>query len=327
MSSTTYNVLAGLIGALSLSTLAYAQAPAAAAPLDFSKMDVTPKKVADGFYVIDETPAHGGAISVLTGPDGVLMVDTGVAGLAARVEGEIRKLSAGKPIRYVINTHAHVDEIGGNELFARTGATLIGRDQMRYSMLHPRLPTSGGVAATGPGADGRDTRQARPPSVEAAPKITFKTEMTLHLNGQDIRLIAIPKAHTDSDAVIVLPGLDIVVVGDVLRASEYPSIGRPDGGSLPGMLAGLDALLALGGPNTKYVTSHGQIVGKAAVEAQKAMLITSRDRIAVMIKDGKTLDQVVAAKVVEGLGAKAEPGHLGPDAFARDVYNELKAAS
>ena len=320
MRSTTYNVLAGVIGALAAATMAHAQAPAATAPLDFSKMDVTPRKIAEGFYVIGETPAHGGAISVLTGPDGTVMVDTGVAGLGARVEAEIRKLSPAS-IRYVINTHAHVDEIGGNEQFAKAGATLIGRDQMRYSMLHPR------VAATGPGADGRDTRQARPPSVEAAPKITFKTEMTLHLNGQDIRLISIPKAHTDSDAVIVFQGLDIVVVGDVLRASEYPSIGRPDGGTLPGMLAGLDTLLSLGGPKTRYVTSHGQIVGKAAVEAQKAMLLTSRDRIAAMIKDGKTLEQVVAAKVVEGLGAKAEPGHLGPDAFARDVYNELKATS
>ena len=80
-----------------------------APPLDFARMDVTPKRIAEGFYVIDETPAHGGAISVLTGPDGTVIVDTGVPGLAAMVEAEIRKLSGGKPVRYVINTHAHVE--------------------------------------------------------------------------------------------------------------------------------------------------------------------------------------------------------------------------
>jgi glyoxylase-like metal-dependent hydrolase (beta-lactamase superfamily II) len=285
---------------------------------DFTKVDVTPRKIAENFYVIDETPVHGGAVSILTGPDGIMLVDTGVEGLAARVEAEIRRLSP-QPIRYVIGSHAHVDEIGGNVHFAQLGATLIGRDLMRSSILHPKIPAAGAVV------DGRQARQARAPSIAGAPTITFKTEMGLHFDGQDVRLLAIPRAHTDSDTIVIFPGLDIIVVGDVLRAHEYPSIGRPDGGSLAGMLDGLSLLISLAGPQTRFVTSHGQIVDRTAVSAQRDLLITTRDRIAARMAQGQSLDEILAAKVTEGLGAHAEPGHISADAFVRDVYNELKA--
>jgi hypothetical protein len=102
-------------------------------------------------------------------------------------------------------------------------------------------------------------------------------------------------------------------------------VNRPSGGTLPGMLAGLDKLLALAGPNTRLVTSHGQIVGREALIAQRTLLLTTRDRVTAMIAQGKTAEQVIAADVTKGLGAHAEPGHIGADAFVRDVYAELKA--
>jgi glyoxylase-like metal-dependent hydrolase (beta-lactamase superfamily II) len=296
-----------------------APAEAQPAPPDFAKVPLSARKIADNFpanfYVIDESPVHGGAISVLTGPDGALMVDTGVEGLAARVEAEIKRLTP-KPIRYVIGSHAHVDEIGGNEHFAALGAVLVGRDAMRQTILNPKPRDA---------SDGRQARQARAPSAEAAPTLTFKSEMGLHFDGQDIRLIAMPPAHTDNDSVVMFPALDIIVTGDVLRAGEYPSIGRPDGGTLPGMLEALSTLIAMAGPNTRLVTSHGQVVGRAALTAQRDLLSTTRDRVAALIGQGKSVDEVVAAKPAEGLGAHAEPGHISADAFVRDVYAELKA--
>jgi glyoxylase-like metal-dependent hydrolase (beta-lactamase superfamily II) len=210
-----------------------------------------------------------------------------------------------------------VDEIGGNEHFARTGAIFVGRDLTREAIVRPK-PVN---AAPG---DGRAARQARMPAPEAAPTITFANEMGLYINGQDVKLIAIPRAHTDNDAIIQFPALDIIVVGDVLRAGEYPSVNRPSGGTLPGMLAGLDKMLALAGPNTKLVTAHGQVVGREALIAQRTLLVTTRDRVAAMIKDGKTVEQAIAADLTKGLGATALPGHVGADAFVRDVYAELK---
>ena len=231
------------------------------------------------------------------------------------LEAEIRRITP-LPIRYVLVSHAHVDEIGGNARFAGLGATIVGRDATRKAMLYPTVRSTG---------DGRAARQARPADPAGAPRITFETEMALHFNGQDIRLISVGRAHTDNDTIVVIPGLDVVLTGDVLRAHEYPSINRPDGGTLEGMLEGLSRLIGLGGPRTRYVTSHGQVVDRSVVVAQRDMLLTSRDRIAALMAQGKTVEEVVAAKVTEGLGAVALPGHVGADAFTQDVYAELKS--
>jgi glyoxylase-like metal-dependent hydrolase (beta-lactamase superfamily II) len=275
---------------------------------------IHPRSVAPGFWVIDETPAHGGSISIFAGADGVLLVDTGVESWASSVATAIAGLGAG-PVRFVVNTHGHVDEIGGNAFFARRGARLIGRDDTRRSILE-RKPV-------GPASDGRTARQGGTFPPEAAPTIIFDHEMGLRFNGQDIRLIAMPAAHTDNDTIVRFAALDVIVVGDVLRAGEYPSINRHDGGTLDGMIAALDRLLALAGPRTLLVTSHGQVVHRDALVAQRMLLRTARDRVAAMIAEGRSVDEVLAAGVTAGLGARAQPGHISAEQFVRDLYAEL----
>jgi glyoxylase-like metal-dependent hydrolase (beta-lactamase superfamily II) len=289
---------------------------ALAQPVPPPPANLAPRLVVPGFWVIDETPAHGGSVSIFTGSDGVVLVDTGVESWAPAVAAAVARLSP-QPVHYVINTHAHVDEIAGNAFFAAKGARIVGQDGTRKTMLVRKPPA--------PGADGRTARQARTFPPEAAPSITFDHEMGLAFNGQDIRLIAVPRAHTDNDTLIHFPTLDVIVVGDVLRAGEFPSINRPDGGTLDGMIAGLDRILALAGPATWLVTSHGQVVHRAAAEAQRKLLLTSRDRAAALIAQGKTLDEVQAADITRDLGAEALPGHVSAQQFVRDLYNELKA--
>lgn len=293
---------------------------AAQAPPDFGKVQVKATRVTDNFHVIDESEVHGGSISVLTTRTGVVIVDSGVAPLAARVEAEIKRLSP-QPIRYVINTHAHVDEVDGNEHFGRLGATIVARDQVRETMVHPRQP-AGGAAL-----EGRQARQVRPPAPEAAaPRLTFGNTMMLHVDDQDIELISVPRAHTDGDALIYFHGPDVIVAGDVLRAHEFPSIGRADGGTLPGMLDALARLIGLAGPNTRIVTSHGSVVDRSVVIAQRDLLLKTRERVRALIAQNKGADEIVAANVTADLGAHALPGHIGADAFVRDVYAELQAA-
>lgn len=310
MSKVRVGTVAGLL-LVAISPLSSgAQAsPGAATP------DIKLIRLADNFHVIDESAAHGGSISVFTGEDGILMVDAGVAPLAAKAEAAIRQLSA-LPIRQLINTHVHVDETGGNEHFGKLGASIIARDEVRHGMLNPRPAASMTVQ--------RDARQVRPPAPRlAVPTLTFDRQMSLHINGQEIRLIAMPPAHTNGDTLIHFPGLDIIVAGDVLRAHEFPSINRPSGGTLPGMLDALGMLIGLTGPGTRIITSHGQIVDRSVAIAQRDFLLLARDRIAEQIAQGKNLEQVIAADVVADQGIKALPGHISSQNFVRDVFEEL----
>jgi len=277
--------------------------------------------VAPGLWVVDETPAHGGAVTIFGGSQGVLLVDTGVESWTPALAATIARIAPG-PVRIVITTHAHVDEIGGNAFFARAGAQLIGQEATRRAMIERKPPP--------PGADGRTARQARAFPPEAAPQTTFAGKagegaMDLPFNGQTVRLVAMPPAHTDNDTVVRFPRSDVIAVGDVLRAGEFPSINRADGGTLAGMVRALDRIIAMAGPKTWLITSHGQVVHREAAMAQRRLLLTARDRAARMIAAGRSLDEVLAADITRGLGAMAQPGHISAQQFVRDLYNELNA--
>jgi len=140
-----------------------------------------------------------------------------------------------------------------------------------------------------------------------------------------VRLVAMPPAHTDNDTVVRFPRSDVIAVGDVLRAGEFPSINRADGGTLAGMVRALDRIIAMAGPKTWLITSHGQVVHREAAMAQRRLLLTARDRAARMIAAGRSLDEVLAADITRGLGAMAQPGHISAQQFVRDLYNELNA--
>ena len=289
---------------LVLATLAIGAAspgPAQAAR-DPGTIAIETSRIADNFYTVYDTDDEfgGGTVSVLTGPDGILLVDTEIAPLSAKVEAAIRKLSP-LPVRYVINTHMHPDQTGGNEHFARLGATLIAREQVRDRMLHPRLLANGRPRAIAPPA--------------ALPTVTYANGMTLHFNGQDIQLIALPRAHTDGDTMICFPAQDIIVAGDAFRPIPYPSMNRPDGGTLQGTLDGLAALIGRAGPHTRIVTSHGPPVDRSVAIAQRDMILKVRDRVAALIAQGRSEDEVVAANVTGGRECACRAGPYDGRAF------------
>jgi glyoxylase-like metal-dependent hydrolase (beta-lactamase superfamily II) len=281
--------------------LAHAQAP------DFSKVEIKTTKVADNFYTLE---GQGGMIGVLAGPDGVFMVDTQFAPLTEKIAAAIKQITP-QPIKFIVNTHVHGDHTGGDVNFGKMGATIISREELRYRLAYPNPQANGQ-----PGV---------PMAPEGLPKQTYRDRLTLRMNGQEIQLIAIPRAHTDGDTMVYFPGLDIIMTGDFYRSVAYPNIDRNNGGTLPGMIEGLGAVIGHAGPDTKIIPGHGPTVGRDAVVAHRDVILAVRGRVGRLVAQGRSEDEVVAANVIADLDPKVQqPGTTG-ERFVRQVYAELKA--
>ena len=280
----------------------------AQAPVDYSKVQIETVKLAPNFYVLN---GQGGAIGVLTGPDGVLMVDSQFAPLTEKIVAAIKQVSNGAPIKFLINTHVHGDHTGGNENLGKMGVTIFAREELRERLAHPA-----------PGANGAP---GTPAPAAALPVVTYNSPLTFHMDGEDVQAIPIPKAHTDGDTLVFFPNTNVIMIGDYFRSLGYPNIDRANGGSLTGMLAGIDTAIKLCNAQTKVVPGHGAITDRNGLIAHRDMIIAIRDKIAPMVSQGKTLPEVVAAKPTADYDAKVPGVGTTGERFIGQVYAELKA--
>lgn len=284
-----------------LAVTAYAQAQP-----DFSKVEIKTTKITDNFYTLQ---GQGGTIGVLTGPDGVFMVDSEFAPLSEKIAAAIHQLSD-RPIRFMVNTHVHGDHTGGDANFAKMGVTIIARDQLRSRLAHPS-----------PAANGTPGVPAPP---EALPVITYDGPVTVHMDGEDIRLIPIRRAHTDGDTLVQFTKANVLMTGDYFRSLGFPNIDRTNGGSLDGMLAGLGTTIGLAGPDTKIIPGHGVTVDRTALIAHRDMILVIRDRVKALVEEGKTVDEVLAAKPTSEYDDKVPSAATTSERFIRQLYAELK---
>ena len=267
---------------------------------DFSKVEIKTTRISDKFYTLE---GQGGMIGALVGPDGVFLVDTQFAPLSDKIVAAVKKIT-NSPIKFVVNTHVHGDHTGGNENFGKMGAVIFSRDQLRARLARPA-----GNAAAAPAA--------------ALPVVTYDGPVNIHMNGEDVHLIPIRSAHTDGDTLVHFPGLDVLMTGDYYRSIQYPNIDRANGGSLNGMIEGLGTTIGLAGPNTKIIPGHGPTVDRAAVTAHRDMILVIRDRVASMIKQGKTAQEIVAAKPTADYDSKVEQAGTTGERFINQLYAEL----
>jgi cyclase len=291
------------VAVLACSTLAHAQGGQ-----DFSKVEITTAKLADNFYVLE---GRGGSIGVLTGPDGILMVDGEFAPLTPKIVAAIKGFS-NQPIRFLIDTHDHGDHTGGNENFAKLGAVIVAREEVRNRLEHPE-----------PGANGAP---GTPAPAAALPTITYEGRMDFHMDGEDVELVQVPPAHTDSDTLVYFPHADVIMAGDFFNSDQYPYIDRGDGGTLKGMLDGMSLLIGMAGPNTKIVPGHGTVADRNRAIAVRDLILVMRDRVAAMVAQGKTLDEVLAAKPTADYDAKFADSGRTTVRFLTQLYGELSAA-
>jgi cyclase len=278
----------------------------AQAPTDYSKVQIKANKISSNFSTLD---GQGGTIGVLYGPDGIFMVDDQFAPLSEKIVAAIKQISP-SPIKYLVNTHVHGDHTGGNENFGKMGVTILARENLRNRLAHPSPAANGTPGVPTPAA--------------GLPVITYNNQIVFHMNGEDIQLIPIAAAHTDGDTMVRLVNNDVIMTGDFYRSIQYPNIDRANGGSLNGMIDGLGQVIARSGPNTKIIPGHGPTVDRNAVTMHRDMILVVRDRIQKLVDQGKTQDDVLAAKPTADYDAKVPNSAETTQRFVTQVYAELK---
>jgi glyoxylase-like metal-dependent hydrolase (beta-lactamase superfamily II) len=292
--------------------------------IDYAKIEILTEKIAPNLYMLSGSagadPGHqdaaGGRIGILTGPDGIFMVDAQYAQVSDKVLAAIRKISA-EPIRFLVNTHVHGDHTAGNANFVKMGALLFAREELREELSRP--PANGAAAP------------ARDPA--RLPVITYGLgdPVKFRMDGEVVDLIPVRAAHTGGDTMVRFENADVIMIGDFYRNYGYPFIDTNNGGTLKGALEALDATMKLAGPNTKLIPGHGTIINRADIVPYRDMILGVQAKVQQMISQGKSEQEVLAAKVTAPYDSKV-PGGLLPagagtsaDRFVSMVYSQLKS--
>ncbi len=245
----------------------------------------------------------GGNIGVSVGDDGILIVDDQYAPLADKIKSALRGLHPG-PLKFVLNTHFHGDHVGGNPIFGLE-ATIIAHTNVRKRV---STPEQQGVRTI-------------PAMVEDGwPVITFDEEVSVHFNGEEIRLVHLPEAHTDNDSFVHFTGSDVVHMGDTLFAGRFPFVDLASGGTVDGLIRSIAHVLSLIGPDTRVIPGHGALGDRASLQSYHDMLVATTEAVRAMMADGKSLDEIKAA----GLGDEwaGYAGDFVPEArWIETIYN------
>ena len=269
----------------------------------------------------------GGNVTIQVGDDGVLLVDTSYAQLSDKILAEIRKLS-NKPIRYIINTHVHLDHVGGNENLGKAGRTVsggnVGADAPTGATIIAHENVLNGMSAP--------TGTQAPFPFAAWPTDTYFTKQKeLFFNNEAVVVVHQPAAHTDGDSVVYFRRSDVVSTGDLFVTTSYPIIDQQRGGSINGTLKALNYLLDLAIPKDKQeggtyiIPGHGRLCDEADLLEYRDMVTIIRDRIEDLVKKGRTLEQVKAAKPTLDYDGRygSTTGVWTTEMFIEAVYKDL----
>jgi glyoxylase-like metal-dependent hydrolase (beta-lactamase superfamily II) len=277
---------------------------------DWSKVEIKVSKVSGNIYMLE---GQGGNIAASVGEDGVVIVDDEFAPLAEKIQAALKNLKiTDKPVRFVINTHYHGDHTGGNPPFANSGSTVIAQDNVRKRLL------SGGTAGNG----GSLKMEVKPAEKAALPIITFEHDLTVHLNGEDIRALHFPAGHTDGDAIIFFPKANVVHMGDDFVRYGFPFIDVAGGGSVQGMTDGVEKAIAQLPADVKVIPGHGQLSTLDDVRAYIQMLKDTTAVVQKAMAGKKTVDQMKQEKILAPW-AKWSGDFVKEDTFIETIYNSL----
>ncbi len=282
-------------------------ATSAFAQQDFSKVQIKTIPVARGVYML---VGSGGNIGLSVGQDGAFLIDDQYAPLTDKILKAISAVTD-KPVHFLVNTHWHYDHTGGNENIGKGGTIIVAHENVRkrlakgqfMKVFNANIPPS-------------------PP--KALPVITFDDSVTFHWNDETLEVVHARSAHTDGDAVIYFKSTNVVHVGDLFFNGIYPFIDGESGGSMEGVIAGVGEVLDRIDDNTKVIPGHGPLGNKTDLKAYRDMLAGVHERMTKLIKAGKHIDEIVAAKPTADYDAKWGGGFLKPDQWVQIVYSAMQ---
>ena len=234
----------------------------------FDGVEIKTTQVSGNIYMLE---GSGGNIGVSAGPDGLLMIDSQFAPLSEKIRAALGKLGGEDP-KFLINTHVHGDHVGGNENFGRKAAILA------HANVRKRM-----------------TQADQPPAKTAIPVVTYKDGISIHFNGEEVRVIHFPTGHTDGDSVIVFTKSKVVHMGDHFFSGRFPYIDIDSGGDVAGFIENIDRALEMIGADTKIIPGHGPLSTRRDLKTFRGMLEETTALIRKGAKDGKSLEQLQAA--------------------------------
>ncbi|HXD45146.1 MAG TPA: MBL fold metallo-hydrolase [Pseudolabrys sp.] len=289
---------------LALAAPASAQtAPTPPVGPDFAKIAVVTTDLGHKTWMLE---GAGGNVTVAAGDDGIIMVDGQFAPMHDKLKAAIAAVTPQK-VTYLINTHHHGDHTGGNAGFAAEGATVVGH-------VNERAMLAAGTTS--------NTTGIKFPPVDGAglPTKTYTDALTLQVKGRTAALTHPANAHTGGDTFVWFKDANVLSTGDTFTNGRYPNIDFLNGGSIKGVISAADIYLSLADGQTKIVPGHGPLATKAQLAAYRAMMVAARERMVKLVKEGKSLDEVYAAKPFADFDAAMKASEQQAKAFMRVVY-------
>ncbi len=257
------------------------------------------QEVVPGIHMLESDRGFaGGNLGLLTGDDGVVLIDDGMPTITATTVAAVEAITAA-PVNFVINTHAHGDHTGANASFAGKGATVVAHDNLRQALT-----------------------QDEQYDQSALPELTFGDSVTFHMNGKTAYVFHIPSAHTSGDAAIYFTNVNVLHTGDVMFNGMFPFIDLGGGGSVDGYIVGQQKLLSMIDDDTKIIPGHGPLASRADLQSAVDMLIDALARVKALVDQGMSKDDVIAANPLE-VYVSWNWDFITADIITETIYNSL----
>ncbi len=253
----------------------------------------------------------GGNVGVVSGDNSCMMIDGGLPDLAKTLLTVISNHVDSNKVTVLFDTHWHLDHVGSNETLGAIGGTKI----MAQENVKKRLSTKTTMEST--------NRTFEPLRAEGLPTETFSEGGKMTFGKMKLEYVHIPTAHTDGDSYVFFPDANVLHTGDLFFNGFYPVIDYSTGGWVGGMAEAAHTMMKLGDANTKIIPGHGPLATKADMQAAGDMLATVHERLMPMVKQGRTVKEVVAAAPLKDLDAKWGTGPIKPDAFLQVAYTSI----